>query len=295
MSQATPVPPMAMAAVPVSTNSMFSHDAITVQQTTRGCFQECFGCEAKSEYRVFPGHVEEGQPRKENIPQMGHLLEESGCLCRTCFSSQRGFTMKLAAGSLPADTEGAGPTVMVYEKPFSLPICCNIPMVNPQGEPTSCRVPCCCCLPKVNTKTPQGQLLGSSEYECDACLLVPKFIVKDENGNLTYRIKPETCCGGVCIKCSCSGGKASRMIYIPFIIRDPNTDQPIPSAFGEAHPSQIAKMWPGLKKGCCTDADNFHNIFLAGAPEPVKANLFRLAENACACIYTDTYTETLER
>ena len=85
------------------------------------------------------------------------------------------------------------------------------------------------------------------------------------------------------------------MIYIPFIIRDPNTNQPIPSAFGEAHPSQIAKMWPGLKKGCCTDADNFHNIFLAGAPEPVKANLFGLAENACACIYTDTYTETLER
>ena len=128
MSQATPVPPMAMAAVPVSTNSMFSHDAITVQQTTRGCFQECFGCEAKSEYRVFPGHVEEGQPRKENIPQMGHLLEESGCLCRTCFTSQRGFPMKLAAGSLPADTEDAGPTVMVYEKPFSLPICRNIPM-----------------------------------------------------------------------------------------------------------------------------------------------------------------------
>lgn len=53
-------------------------------------------------YRVFPGMVQEGQPRDENIPQMGHLLEESSCLCRSCFASQRGFTMKLSAGSLPA-------------------------------------------------------------------------------------------------------------------------------------------------------------------------------------------------
>jgi hypothetical protein len=50
--------------------------------------------------------VEEGKPRDQNIPQMGHLLEESSCLCRWCFASQRGFTMKLSAGSLPAGTRG---------------------------------------------------------------------------------------------------------------------------------------------------------------------------------------------
>ena len=45
-----------IAAVPAFTNSMdmtamFAHDAISVQQTRRGCFQEMCGCEAKSEYR----------------------------------------------------------------------------------------------------------------------------------------------------------------------------------------------------------------------------------------------------
>ena len=38
-------------AAPPTLNSMFQNDAITVQQTTRGCVQECFGCEAKSEYQ----------------------------------------------------------------------------------------------------------------------------------------------------------------------------------------------------------------------------------------------------
>ena len=38
-------------AAPPTLNSMFQNDAITVQQTTRGCVQECCGCEAKSEYQ----------------------------------------------------------------------------------------------------------------------------------------------------------------------------------------------------------------------------------------------------
>ena len=72
---------------PVVTNSMemrtmFQPDAITVQQTRRGCLQECFGCEAKSEYRVFAGHVEEGQPRAEGIPQVGAALQPASAPCR---------------------------------------------------------------------------------------------------------------------------------------------------------------------------------------------------------------------
>lgn len=41
----------AVTGAPVTANSMLQHDAITMQQTTRGCVQECFGCEAKTEYR----------------------------------------------------------------------------------------------------------------------------------------------------------------------------------------------------------------------------------------------------
>ena len=190
--------------VPTMSNSMFQNDAITVQQTTRGCFKECLGCEAKSEYRVFPGMVEEGQPRAENIPQMGHLLEESSCFCRFCFADKRGFTMKLAEGSLPAGEEGAGPVVMIYEKPFSFPICCNVPI--PTGEDVlMISMPCCCLLPSVETKTPQGQFLGRTDYACDTFVFVPKFAVYDANQKIQYRIRPETCCGGCCVNIRCGG------------------------------------------------------------------------------------------
>ena len=50
LSMAVPVA-SAVTGAPVTANSMLQHDAITMQQTTRGCVQECFGCEAKTEYR----------------------------------------------------------------------------------------------------------------------------------------------------------------------------------------------------------------------------------------------------
>ena len=59
-------------------------DAISVQQTMRGCLQECCGCEAESEYKVYPGHVEQGQKRAEGIEQFGHLLEDSPFFARLC-------------------------------------------------------------------------------------------------------------------------------------------------------------------------------------------------------------------
>ena len=30
------------------------HDALLVKQTMRGCFQECLGCDAKSEFKISP-------------------------------------------------------------------------------------------------------------------------------------------------------------------------------------------------------------------------------------------------
>ena len=59
-------------------------DAISVQQTMRGCLQEFCGCEAQSEYKVYPGHVEQGQKRAEGIEQFGHLLEDSSFFARLC-------------------------------------------------------------------------------------------------------------------------------------------------------------------------------------------------------------------
>ena len=117
----------------------FAAPALTVQQSMRGCFQECFGCEAQTEYRVYSGHVEQGQPRAQGIPPVGHLLEESSCLARACCGASRGFQMNFTA----PDAEGK--KILVFKKGWSLPICC----VVPAGENGSISCPCCCCLPSL--------------------------------------------------------------------------------------------------------------------------------------------------
>ena len=245
----------------------FAAPALTVQQSMRGCFQECFGCEAQTEYRVYSGHVEQGQPRAQGIPPVGHLLEESSCLARACCGASRGFQMNFTA----PDAEGK--KILVFKKGWSLPICC----VVPAGENGSISCPCCCCLPSLETYQidgagDSGSLIGSTEYVCDQNLCVPKFVVKDHNGAPSYLVRPETCCGGCCLVMRC-GGKGSRLMYIPFLVRDPASGAPLPGAVAGGPPAQIEKVWAGLKKECCSDADNFQVMFPANAGTHEKANL----------------------
>merc|ERR1712190_338797 len=47
------------------------------------------------------------------------------------------------------------------------------------------------------------------------------------------------------------GGKGGKAVYTPFHFRDPKTKEPL------ANGSGIAKLWSGMKKECCSDADNF--------------------------------------
>ena len=53
---------------------------------------------------------------------------------------------------------------------------------------------------------------------------------------------PDTCMGGACINCS-MGGRGSRFFYVPFIIRDPETQEPLPGGAGaKGAPAQITKV-----------------------------------------------------
>ena len=176
---------------------VFDTPAISVQQTRRGCLQELLGCEAKSEYRVYKGHVEEGQPRDENIPQLAHLLEESRCLFRFCCPASRPFSMPL---TIP---DAAGQTLLSFNKGWSNPIMLFIPL-GQDKEPLM--LPCCCCLPSLDTVAADGgtsSLVGTSKYLCDLNLFVPKFGVFDHAGTQKYLLRPETCCG--CCGASVSG------------------------------------------------------------------------------------------
>ncbi len=150
----------------------------------RGCYQECLGCQAKTEYRVFPGHIEQGQARAENIPQIAHLLEDSPCVLRCCCGVMRPFEMPLTEGEPKGDQYGR--TIVTYRKPWSFPICCVIN--TPYGNFV---FPCCCYLPKVTTTGADGRDIGHSQYMCDpsngnCCCCVPMYHVHDRDGTLKY-------------------------------------------------------------------------------------------------------------
>jgi len=244
---------------------VFDAPAISVQQTRRGWIQELCGCEAKSEYRVYKGHVEEGQPRDEGIPQLGHLLEDSPFLIRCCCAASRPFSMNF---SVP---DADGPTLLTFNKGWSNPIMCFVPL-GADKDPLT--LPCCCCLPNLETVSADGALLGATKYLCDMYLCVPKFGVYDATGTQKYLLRPDTCCG-CCVKVNCAPwggvGPPSRALYVPFLIRDLETGEPLASPDGGA--AFVAKVWSGLKKECCTDADNFHVVFPAAADVPDRANL----------------------
>ena len=70
------------------TEALKSHMADTktmsIRQTRRGWVQECLGCEARTEFKVFTG---------EN--QVASALEEASCLCRFCCSPAHPFVMSV--------------------------------------------------------------------------------------------------------------------------------------------------------------------------------------------------------
>lgn len=143
--------------------------------------QELCGCEAQSEYRVYPGIVEDGHRRDPSVPQVGHLLEESHCCLRFCLKDQRPFNMPLTVG-VPVKEKGKktvyGPTLVNFAKPFSFPLCASAPVGYLQfaGVPVpieSLDFPCCFCLPIVKAQDPAtGSELGSTKYLCDQYLFV---------------------------------------------------------------------------------------------------------------------------
>lgn len=239
-------------------------DVLSVQQTPRGCLQECLGCDAKSEYFIYAGFREDGG---EGAQPVGYMLEQSSCavrtICSLCGSAQtRPFDMPITV------PDKDGEEMVKFKKDWSFPTCCIL-----RGQDGECTFPCCCFLPKLTTTTPDGTVVGTTQYICDMNLLVPKFKVLNADGNAQYVIRPDTCCGGCCVKCG-GCGKGSKFFYVPYYIRDPTTLDKIPGGpGGKGESAQIKKVWSGMKKECCTTADNFFVIFPEATTTVTKANL----------------------
>jgi len=238
-------------------------ESMLVKQTMRGCLQECMGCEAKSEYKVSNIDWEylEGTKLKEGAMTLAdelYILEESNCCYRICCKEGRPFVLHVTTGG-----EAGGQPVVQYRKPMGCPIMFKIPA----GENGDVSCPCCCMLPFVTAFDPSNNELNKTRYVCDMCLYVPKFMYS-EGGTDIYKIRPETCCMGCCIVCKCAKGKPS----IPFYFWDPATDEKIPGASPGQEPV-IEKVWAGMKKECCSTADNFVVMFPPGCDAKRKAGL----------------------
>jgi len=248
----------------LSIESIFGpKDSILVKQTMKGCIQECCGCEAKSEYKVsaMDWAYVDGTTLKEGamtMPDEMYILEESNCCLRICLQDGRPMVLNVSTGAEPGGTP-----IVQYKKPCGCPV-----MFTIRTDQGTVDCPCCCMLPEVTAITPSGQELNKTKYNCDQNLWVPKFMYS-EGGQNIYLVKPETCCGGCCMVCKC--GKKN-MYQIPFYFWDPVTGDKI-AGKQEGQEPQITKVWAGLKKECCSTADNFHIAFPEGIAAERKAGL----------------------
>mmetsp|Transcript_43073 Transcript_43073/g.119116 ORF Transcript_43073/g.119116 Transcript_43073/m.119116 type:complete len:288 (-) Transcript_43073:159-1022(-) len=246
-------------------------NSLLVQQTMRGCLQECLGCEAKSEYKLsdFDTKWLDGYTVSEEAtgqPNIMYALEQSSCCCRLFWRDGRPFDMKLSEGG-----ESGGQEIVTFHKPCSMPLYVSIPATR-EGGTIDC--PCCCMLPSVETMLPGGAPLGNkSKYICDINLCVPKLSYS-EGGEQVYILKPETCCGGCCIACNCCSGKG--LIYIPFYFHEPGSMTVVGGDYEGNGTPQIRKVWAGMKKECCSTADTFAVIFPQGINANRKAGILGL-------------------
>jgi hypothetical protein len=196
---------------------------------------------------------------KEDAPYVGRCCSFCSPGCReTKYSvTQHDFFDNL--------DDPQGSLVMTHEKGVT----CGVNVLVAMGDGGQLRIPMCCDLPKLETKDPQGKLLGVSRYDCDAFLCVPKYSIEDANGTKQYKIRPNTCCGGCCVMPKCDGER-SRCFRIPYFFYDYNTGEKL----GD---SRVEDLWAGLKNECCTRRNMYSLVFPPNCTEEMKATILGLA------------------
>jgi len=175
------------------------------------------------------------------------FIKEEAPYCGRCWSNCWPAFRQTTYTVYDGDSEN-GQVLFKHEKPWT---CSNCPLVM-YGDSGPVRCPCCCCLPYLETKDASGNLLGTSKYVCDQCLFVPKYDLFDRNGNHIYRVRSETCVGGMCMKCRCnSGGGKGKCFRVPFLIREPT------APFKQIDDAQITDLWAGGLHECCTNREMY--------------------------------------
>jgi len=249
---------------------------VLVKQTMKGCLRNCLGCQAKQEYHMSgmdynflqtSGILSEGH---ENLPNDLYILEESSCFLRLCWRDGRPLEFNVSTGG-----EAGGAPVAKFKKPCGFPLYCSVPVpVNGDGDFVEVTFPCCCLLPTLAMDDGAGGELSKSEYLCryNSCC-IPQLQYNEPPGNPVYYLAPNTCCLGFCISCNFGGGKGC--CRMPFLFHDAVTMERLPTN-ADGNDPQISKVWAGMKKECCSTADNFVVMWPDGIDAKRKAGLLGL-------------------
>lgn len=264
MQPGTMVAPGAqMMSTPTKVDDLLAGDGVMIKQLTNECCR-CFICQPNIHWTMHP-YVKGEQSFGNTAPTQVWIQEDAGYCGRTwsCWAPGcRATTYRVLEGVNPDPNFpiAGAPAGLIHEKGQT----CGqntIVMLTDNG-PVRC--PCCCYLPYLETKRPDGTVIGRSEYVCDECLFVPKFAVKDANGTLMYRVRPDTCFGGCCVECKCDGTKG-KCCRVPYYIRD---DQ-----YEKIADAEIVDLWAGFKNECCTRKNIYGVKFPPNATKDQKATL----------------------
>lgn len=224
---------------------------VMVQQETNLCCR-CCCCQPNVNFRMSTW-FDDYQPGTD-IQTQWYIKEDAGFLGR-CMHFQFPGAKKTQWAVHYKNAEG--PVLMTHDKPVT---CSHCPCVGASDSGELIRCPCCCCLPYLDTRGPDGQLLGTTKYVCDMCLWVPKYDVFDAAGNLIYKIRSDTCCFGCCVQCrrgnrANGGGRRRGCLRVPFYVREPN--EPHNRLQGPLGESDITDLWAGWARECCTKQETW--------------------------------------
>jgi Scramblase len=109
-----------------------------------------------------------------------------------------------------------------------------------------------CCYQTVTHTDAWDERIGETVEVCYCC--VPRFNVKDQNGNIEFILSRPTCWAGLCVDYCAEGFFRCK---VPFYIF-PKDAKSLTKGNEKA---KIVKIWSGLWNEMCGDADNFEIEF----------------------------------
>jgi len=268
------------------------NELIVAQSTSQCCRQGCF--QPSINWVIAEGNNYQPGQNPFALDSVGWIHEESdfvGRCCSSCGAGCRRIKYVQHVGPTPESLKNENKewcTCQFDEYPKELSEQdrnSNVVLVHEKNQSCGvncCAIPCVCgslgTLPYLETRDPNqnNRVVGRTQYVCDTCCFVPKYDIIDSSGTIKYRLRPDTCVFGMCVKIRW-GGKKGKCCRVPFLIRHPETNEPIVSGAtglaGKAINAMIEILWTGWGNECCSSKNVYHVTFPTNISPDEKAVL----------------------